>query len=81
MITMGKITHKRIAGSSKSSAMMGKEASSFLGLLGNLPFTYLVPRSLVGFAFCPYKIWERDYDLKFGEEIDRGRQIYRSVRK
>lgn len=36
MITMGKITHNRIAGSSKSSAMMKREASSFSCLLGNL---------------------------------------------
>lgn len=37
MITMGKITHKRIAGSSKSSAMMEgrRETSCFLCLLGN----------------------------------------------
>lgn len=33
---MGKITHNRIAGSSKSSAMMKREASSFSCLLGNL---------------------------------------------
>lgn len=31
MMTIGKITHKRIAGSSKSSAMMANEAS-FLAL-------------------------------------------------
>lgn len=38
MITMGKITHKRIAGSSKSSAMMEarRETFCFLCLLGNL---------------------------------------------
>lgn len=47
MITMGKITHKRIAGSSRSSAIMEDRSQAFY----------------VFWVICPLKKknWERDY--------------------
>lgn len=83
---MGKITHNRIAGSSKSSAMMKREASSFSCLLGNLAShkksgneitSYGKRRRQTKGSYMKYEA------LKFDEESEEQciSSISRSVRK